>query len=180
MRRLFVTSCLCLVLWPACAQAPSLSFAAERYVKQQEDAKSGDVFVVFGLPGETEKTWTQRFIFHAFPHSGSDVAKGVGDLIKWIKQRDQKVRFEVLKSEKNDEIIVDFLLSPGLSDSVELNVLRYGAAMDRKGLIAAHYLFRFKLGELDADDLRKIRRRAIDAMARFDMRPLHAQYATSR
>jgi hypothetical protein len=180
MRRPLIACCLCLVLWPASAQAPSLDFAGNRYVKQQEDAKPGDIFVIFGLAGETEKTWTKRIVFHAFPDSGSDVAKGVGELIKWIKQRDEKVRFGLLERKRDNEAIVDFLLSPGLSESVEFNVLRYAAGADRKGLIAAHYLFRFNLGELDGNDLKKVRRQAIDAMARFEMQAVHAHFATRR
>jgi hypothetical protein len=67
MRRPLIACCLCLVLWPASAQAPSLDFAGDRYVKQQEDAKPGDIFVIFGLAGETEKTWTKRIVFTPFP-----------------------------------------------------------------------------------------------------------------
>lgn len=90
------------------------------------------------------------------------------------------MRFGLLERKRDNEAIVDFLLSPGLSESVEFNVLRYAAGADRKGLIAAHYLFRFNLGELDGNDLKKVRRQAIDAMARFEMQAVHAHFATRR
>ncbi len=158
------------------AQELSVTFANQRYVKQQEDTKPGDVFVSFGLAGETEKNWTKRFLFHSFPDSGDDVAKGVGSMIKWIKQRDNNVPIGVLKKDGSKEIIVDFLLPPGAGDWFQFNVLRYTTAADGEGLVAAHYLFRFETGELDGNELKTLRRAAIDAMAHFDMQPIQAYF----
>jgi hypothetical protein len=43
------------------------------------------------------------------------VPRGVGNMIKWIKERDPKVRFGLIEN-KSGEAIVNFLLSPGVSD----------------------------------------------------------------
>lgn len=180
MRALLVGLCLCLVEWAAYAQDPSLTFADQRYVKQHEDTKGSDVFVTFSLAGETDKTWTKRFLFHAFPDSGSDVAQGVGTLVKWIRQRDKRVRIGLLEKKDSNEAIVDFLLPPGTGDTVEFNVLRYAAAANGRGLVAAHYLFRFELGELDGDELKTLRVQAIEAMARFDMQAVQAYFVRPR
>jgi hypothetical protein len=37
----------------------------------------------------------------------------------------------------------------------------------------------FDLGEFDADDLKRLRREVIEAMARFDMQPVKAYFASN-
>jgi hypothetical protein len=115
----------------------------------------------------------EAVVFHSFPDSGNDVPRGVGNMIKWIKERDPKVRFGLIEN-KSGEAIVNFLLSPGVSDDVTLSCPRYTRAPDRKGLIALQYDERFKLGQVDGDDVKALRKRAIDAMAKFDMSEVKA------
>ncbi len=84
----------------------------------------------------------EAVVFHSFPDSGNDVPRGVGNMIKWIKERDPKVRFGLIEN-KSGEAIVNFLLSPGVSDDVTLSCPRYMRARDGKGLIALQYDERF-------------------------------------
>jgi hypothetical protein len=166
------------MLATALGQEFSVTFANERYAKLREESKPHDKFVIFALSGQTDSKWTKHILFHSFAESGNDVAKGVGDLVKWIKQRDKNARFGVLEKKEANETIVDFLLLPSGNDkSVGFHVLRYAAATDGKGLVAAHYLLHFDLGEFDADDLKRLRREVIEAMARFDMQPVKAYFA---
>jgi hypothetical protein len=106
-------------------------------------------------------------------------AAGVGNMIKWIKERDPKVQFGLIEN-KSGEAIVDFLLSPGVSDDVTLSCLRHTRALDGKGLIALQYDERFKLGQVDGDDVKALRKRAIDAMAKFDMSEVKEWYARGK
>jgi hypothetical protein len=48
------------------------------------------------------------------------------------------------------------------------------AAADTPAFIALQFAQRVKLGEIDADELRKIRERAVDEMAAYDMAPVKA------
>jgi hypothetical protein len=74
------------------------------------------------------------FANERFAESGNDVAKGVGDLVKWIRQRDKNARFGILEKKEANETIVDFLLLPSGNDkSVGFHVLRYAAATDGQG-----------------------------------------------
>jgi hypothetical protein len=61
-----------------------------------------------------------------------------------------------------------------VSDDVTLSCPRYTRAPDGKGLIALQYDERFKLGQVDGDDVKALRKRAIDAMAKFDMSEVKA------
>jgi hypothetical protein len=56
-----------------------------------------------------------------------------------------------------------------VSDDVTLSCLRYTRAPDGRGLIALQYDERFKLGQVDGGDVEALRKRTIDAMAKFDM-----------
>jgi hypothetical protein len=128
------------------------------------DTKGGDRFVEFRLQGQSNDNLDEAVVFYSFPDSGNDVPRGVGSMIKWIKERDPKVRFGLIEN-KSGEAIVNFLLSPGVSDDVTLSCPRYTRAPDGKGLIALQYDERFKLGQVDGDDVKALRKRAIDAMA---------------
>ncbi len=119
------------------------------------------------FPGRPKRTGRSAFCFIRFPTP----------LIKWIKQRDKNVPFQVLEKDGSNEIIVDFLRPPGAGDWFQLNILRYARAADSKGLVAAHYLFRFQTGGLDGNELKSLRRAAIDAMAHFDMQPVQAYFS---
>jgi hypothetical protein len=56
-----------------------------------------------------------------------------GDL--WTIASTTKVRFGLMRN-NSGEVIVDFLLSPAVSDEVTFSCLRYTRAPDGKGLIA--------------------------------------------
>ncbi len=160
---------LCLVTFDIRAQESSLTFGNDQYVRQAEDAKPGDLFVTFGLSGETDENFTKRFFIHAFRNSGNDVRKGVGELIKWIRQRDKTVRIRVLMKDNANDIIVSFLLAPRADETYKFNVMRYAAASDGRGLVAAQYVFRFGRGDVDPDEMKEISSKAINGMASFDM-----------
>jgi hypothetical protein len=53
-------------------------------------------------------------------------------------------------------------------------------APDGKGLIALQYDERFQLGQVDADDVKALRKRVIDAMAKFDMSEVKAWHARGK
>jgi hypothetical protein len=107
------------------------------------------------------------------------VPRGVGNMIKWIKERDPKVRFGLLENQSG-EAIVDFLLSPGVSDDVTFSCLRYAQAPDGKGLIALQYDERFKLGQVDGDDVKALRKRVIYAIAQSNMSEVKSWYAREK
>jgi hypothetical protein len=163
----------------AATQVDSVSFNGQTFVRAIADTKGGDHFVEFRLQGESNDNWIRRVVFHSFPDSGNDVKRGVGNMIKWIKERDPQVRFGLIEN-NSGEVIVDFLLSPGVSDDVTFSCLRYTRAPDGKGLIALQYDERFQLGQVDADDVKALRKRAIDAMAKFDMSEVKAWHARGK
>ena len=44
-------------------------------------------------------------VFHSFPDSANDVPRGVGNMIKWIKERDPKVRFGLIENKSGEAIV---------------------------------------------------------------------------
>jgi hypothetical protein len=180
MRGLVVVLCLALAPVLARAQGHAITFDGQAYVKKYEAEQAHDRFTEFGLDGETLDTWTKLVTFHSFPQSGNDAKLEAGNLIKFIRQRDPAVRFGLIENPLTKEAIVDFLLSPKDSEIVEFNVFKYAPAPDGVGLIAAQYNFRFKLGEVDGEEMKKIRQRAIDEMAKFDMAAVRAHFEMTR
>jgi hypothetical protein len=68
------------------------------------DTKGGDRFVEFRLQGQSNDNLDEAVVFYSFPDSGNDVPRGVGNMVKWIKERDPKVRFGLIenKSRRSD------------------------------------------------------------------------------
>jgi len=118
-------------------------------------------------------------VFHSFPDSENDVKRGVGNMIKSIKKCDPRVRFGLIEN-NSGEVIVDFLLSPGVSDDVTFSCLRYTREPDGKGLIALQYDERFKLGPVTPTTSRRCASSAIDALATFDMSEVKAWHARGK
>ena len=161
------------------AQVGSIFFDGQTFLHPITDTKGGDRFVEFRLQGQSNDNWTRRMVFHSFRDSGNDVLRGVGNMIKWIKERDPKVRFGLIEN-KSGEAIVYFLLSPGVSDDVTLSCLRHTRAPDGTRTDRLQYDERFKLGQVDGDDVKALRKRAIDAMAKFDMSEVKEWYARGK
>jgi hypothetical protein len=137
------------------AQVGSISFDSHTFVRTIADTKGGDHFVEIRLQGQRNDNWTRRLVFNSFPDNDNDVKRGVGSMI--IKERDPRVRFGLIEN-NSGEVIVDFLLSPGVSDDVTFSCLRYTREPDGKGLIALQYDERFQLGQVDGDDVKALRK----------------------
>lgn len=88
--------------------------------------------------------------------SGFRLAKGIAG------QSTSCARLALLAQAGSGEVIVDFLLSPGVSYDVTFSCLRYTREPDGKGLIALQYDERFKLGQVTPTTSRRCASSAID------------------
>ena len=152
----------------------AVDFGGERFVNQFEGPHQTGQLAEFVRADETVQTWTKLVGFYSYPELGNDAARGAAGLVQVLKQKNLK--FTILNNPKTAETMVDFLAFS--NETVEFNVFKYAPAA--KGLVAAQYARRFKLGELDADDVKALRKRAVDEMARFDMAPVKAHFAPAR
>jgi hypothetical protein len=168
-----------LTTWCAVAQAEisSVEFLGERFVKKFADAKNvADQFTEFGLEREPLTDWSKLVVFHYHPQSGRDPKRAAANLAKLAAQRDQHANPELLTNSAKTEAMTHFFISKTDSDVVELNVFRYAQAADGSGLVSAQFAFRFTLGETDADDVKSLRRRAVEEMGRFPMATVSAHF----
>jgi hypothetical protein len=167
---------LCLLLGFSLAGAGTaiVDFGGERFVNQFEGPTKTGRLVEFVRANETVKTWTKLVGFYSYPDLGNDATRGAAGLAQVLKQKNLK--YQLINNPKTAEAIIDFLAFA--NETVEFNVFKYAPAA--KGLVAAQYAYRFKLGELDADDVKALRKRAVDEMARFDMAPVKAHFAQAR
>ena len=173
---LLITACM-LLLAPPHARAGDLSvtFAERTYTKVFEARNGPNIIIEFTANAEKIEAWTYLVSWHAFPQDPSTPAQAAQRLGQLVKQRNPQANFKAIANDKTGEAIVDFLTWAPNSDTMEFNVFRY--AKGAAGLIAMQFARRFKLGSIDADEMKKIRGEAIEAMAKFDMTPLREHFA---
>ena len=75
----------------------------------------------------------------------------------------------MISNPKTAEAMIDFLIPVPNSELMEFNVFKYTPAGNE--LVALQFARRVKLGEIDADELREIRKNALDELARYEMQP---------
>ena len=173
MRHLLALLFLCAATAFAAADTPAFTFGGERYVQKFEvKGRAPDAQIEFGLVGESLEGWTKLLTLHSFTKNGNDAARAVTVLANLIRERHKGTKYGVISNPKTTEAIIDFLLPVPNSELMEFNVFKYAPAGNE--LVALQFAQRIKLGEVDADQLRAIRAKALDAMANYEMAPVKA------
>ncbi len=149
---------------PSARAQAAVDFLGEHYEKRSEDlSKPDDKFADFSA-GKSAR----QFTFHHFLNSGNEPVQAAASAAKYLKEKDPTSRSAMMKNQNANQAMLDFLFSPKKSDDMEFHVLKYAPAPEGKGMVAAEYRYAFKLGELDADEVKKLRMEAVNAMAKFD------------
>ena len=157
------------------AEAQSVSFGGERYSpRHQQTVNASHSYVELGRDGESLKGWTKLVTLHAFPQA-SNAAAAAGALARTVRQRDASTKMRLIVNDATGEAVLDFLAFKG--EVGEFNVFKYAPAASGRGVVAVQFARRFRLGELDADDVKQLRERSIDEMAGFNMGPARAAFA---
>jgi hypothetical protein len=164
-----ITTLLFLMFAVSCASAEpaAFDFGGEHFVRKFDASKAPNAQVEFGLSDESIEAWTRLVTVHAFPNGGNDAMRAAANLANLIRQRYPTAKYKVIKNPKTSEAIIDFLLPVPKSEMMEFNVFKYTPAGN--GLVALQFARRVKLGEIDAEQLSGIRRRAIKEMADHEM-----------
>jgi len=165
------------------ADVPTVDFGGQRYQLDYEDdtklpgERPGNGLAEFTLAGETVNDWTKLVAFHVYPNGGDDPALAAAALGKVVKEVNKDASFALLENPKSGDAIIDFLTwAPG-SDIMEFNVFKYARAETGPGLVALQFAQRFKLGDLDVEDFRALRTRAVEEMARSDIGQARSYFA---
>ena len=111
---------------------------------------------------------------HAFPQT-NDPKAAVGALARTIRQRDASTKMRLIANDATGESMLDFLAFKG--EVAEFNVFKYAPAANGRGVVAVQFARHFRLGELDAEEVRQLRQRAVNEMAGFDVSPARAAFA---
>lgn len=166
--RFLLTLLLGLVLaTPAAGQ--TVEFLGQKFEKKYEtgEPKGKPRLVEFGLPSEDIGKWTRLVAYRHYPQPGADPRQAAINHGQQVKSRDKGARMQIITNDKSGEAIIDFLM--GQQDLMEFNVIKYTKAPGG-GLISTQFAVRFRLGEMQADELSQIRSAARGAMANFDQR----------
>lgn len=149
------------------AQTASVEFLGQTFEKKHEagEPKGKPRLVEFGLPAEDIKKWSRLVAYRHYPGLNPDTRQAAITHGQQVKARDKDARMEIITNDKTGEAIIDFLM--GEQDLIEFNVVKYTKAPGG-GLVSTQYAVRFRLGEMQAEELVQIRKAARGAMAKFD------------
>jgi len=161
------------------AQVPAFRFGGEQFV-QKFDVKgiAPNRQVEFGLSNETLEGWTRLVTLFSFTKTGNDASRAAAVLANLVRERHKGAKYRVISNPKTGEAIIDFLIPVPNSELMEFNVFKYTPAGNE--LVALQFARRVKLGEIDADELREIRKTALDEMARYEMQPVKAFFGKAQ
>lgn len=168
------------------ADAPSVDFDGARYTLAFEDqatlpdGEMGDAIAEFTLPGESVDNWSKLFAFHAYPEMGDDPLEAVETVGKVVKETNKDANYAIVTNDETGESIIDFLTWAPESDVMEFNVFKYARSADGRGLLAMQYAQHIKLGEIDVEGMRALRKRAVDDMAAEDITQAQDYFAKKR
>ena len=157
------------------ADTPAVVFGDDRYTLAFEDqatlpdGEAGDGIAEFTLPGESVDNWSKLFAFHGYPEMGNDPLAAVEAVGKVVKETNKDANYAIVTNDKTGEAIIDFLTWAPESDVMEFNVFKYARSADGRGLVAMQYAQHVKLGEIDVEGMRALRKRTVDDMATEDI-----------
>lgn len=157
------------------ASAQTAEFLGQKFEKKHEagEPKGKPRLVEFGLAPEDIKQWTRLVAYRHYPHLKADTRQAAINHGQQVKARDKDARMEIITNDKTGEAIIDFLM--GEKDLIEFNVIKYTKAPGG-GLVSTQYAVRFRLGEMQAEELVKIRKAARGEMAKYDQKKVFGYF----
>jgi hypothetical protein len=157
----------------AATDPSAFTFGGETFVQKFEvKGRAPNAQIEFGLAHETLEGWTKLVTLHSFTQNGNDASRAVTVLANLIRDRHKGAKYRVIKNATTREAIIDFLVPVPNSELMEFNLFKYAPAGDE--LVAFQFAQRVKLGEIDAEELRNIRNRAVEELVSYDMAPVRA------
>ena len=168
------------------ADTPAVVFGDDRYTLAFEDqatlpdGEAGDGIAEFTLPGESVDNWSKLFAFHAYPEMGDDPLAAVETVGKVVKETNKDANYAIVTNDQTGEAIIDFLTWAPESDVMEFNVFKYARSADGRGLVAMQYAQHIKLGEIDVEGMRALRKRTVDDMAIEEITQAQDYFAKKR
>lgn len=107
---------------------------------------NGDKLLEFVRAKESFDNWTKLvgYRYQQLPGLGNDPIKYATVMGQMVKQTNPGANFQVLKNEKANEAIIDFLTWPRDQNYMELNVFRFWKSKDGKAVVSVQFAYRFE------------------------------------
>lgn len=154
------------------ARAQTIDFMGEHYEKKNEDRSGPNekfADLATANPGKL-------FTVHHFLKSGNDPVQAAIAAAKLIKERAPDIRSAILKNPNANETMIDFIIPTNKDGKMEFHAMKYVPAPGGDGLIAVEYRYAFDAGGMNADQVKKIRMDALNALATFDVAKAAASF----
>lgn len=107
---------------------------------------SGEKLVEFVRDNESFDAWTKLigYRYQQIPNLGNDPIKYASAMGQIVKRTNPQANFQILKNEKANEAIIDFLTWPRDQKYMELNVFRFWKSEDGKAVFSLQLAHRFE------------------------------------
>jgi len=126
---------------------PTISVDGELFTKKfVGKPRNGDKLLEFVRNSESFDNWTKLvgYRYQQLPGLGNDPVKYATAIGQIVKQANPQANFQVLKSEQNNEAIIDFLTWPKDQKYMELSVFKFWKSNDGKAVISLQLAYRFE------------------------------------
>jgi hypothetical protein len=126
---------------------PSIIVDGEPFTKKfVGKPPNGDKLLEFVRDNESFDNWTKLvgYRYQQLPGLGNDPIKFASAMGKIVKQTNPQAHYQVLKNEKTNEAIIDFLTWSMGQKYMELNVFRFWKSMDGKAVVSLQFAYKFE------------------------------------
>ena len=153
----------------ALPSAKTITFDGKRLAQAAQGTTPVERWREFVPPGEKLERWTRLASIREYP-THTDPKALAGELVRALKRKYPDAPVAILENKATGEVIVDFVAWPDDRAFTEFNLFRYGKRAGG-GVVAQQYAMR-AYGDATAflGDLKKERRRLLDAMAKEGLR----------
>lgn len=126
---------------------PTVTVDGEAFTKKfVGKPPNGDRLLEFVRDNESFDNWTKLvgYRYQQLPGLGNDPIKFASAMGQMVKQVNPQANYQVLKNEKTNEAIIDFLTWPRDQKYLELNVFRFWKSKDGKAVVSVQLAYRFE------------------------------------
>src|SRR5262249_8398324 len=95
---------------------------------------------------------------------------------KFVKERASDIKTSLLKNPNANETMLDFIIPTNKDGKMEFHAMKYVPATGGDGLVAVEYRYAFSTDGMNAEQVKKIRMDALNALATFDVAKAAASF----
>lgn len=163
------------------AQVAPIAFDGELFTKKfVSSPPNGDKLLEYVRENESFEKWTKLvgYRYQQLPGLGNDPKKAAASMSQFIKITNPKASSRVIVDDKNDEALLDFVISSADQKIIELNIFRYAKSTDAKAVVSLQLAYRFSDSSPEGvEKFKSMRDAGLKHAIAFDMKTIQLAVA---